>query len=219
MSDERPPQHEGAPPPPHDLTIIDVIKEVFTRFEAFAQAHLLQPRPPAQLVMIWLVGMDAVAGTIELESVVMGEYAVHDWFHAWVRIMVGGVAAGAVRYWVAGTLFHLAVLLARGRGDMRTSRYIFLYAIVPVAVVELSLRVVEMLVYGNGYFARQSGGSLDLLIGAIMFGVFVYSARLAFIGMTRLQGAEPRRALAVIVAAGVGMVAAVFGLSMMGGTQ
>jgi hypothetical protein len=218
MSDEPAPQTNGTPPAA-SLTIIDVIREVFTRFEAFAQAHLLKPRPPAQLVMIWLVGMDAVAGTIELESVVMGEYVVSDWFHAWVRIMAGGVAAGALRYWVAGSLFHVAVLLARGRGSMRTSRYLFLYALVPVAVVELSLRVVEMLVYGNAYFSGATHAAIELIVGAIMFAAFLFSARLAFIGMIRLHGADPRRALAVIVAAGVGMVIAVFGLSMMGGPQ
>ncbi|MDH3197612.1 MAG: YIP1 family protein [Candidatus Krumholzibacteria bacterium] len=220
MNDTETPQNRGAspPPPPQDLTIIDVIKEVFTRFEAFAKQHLLRPRPPQQLIMIWLIGMDAVAGSIELESVYMGEYVVSDWFHAWVRIMVGGVAAGAMRYWVAGSLFHVAVLLARGRGTMRTSRYIFLYAVVPVAVVELSLRVVEMLVYGNDYFTGDTSAALDLLVGAAMFAAFLFSARLAYIGMTRLQGADPRRTIAVLVAAGVGMLLAIIGLGAMGGS-
>jgi hypothetical protein len=222
MNGPETPQNGGTPPtapPAADLTIIDVIREIFTRFEGFAQEHLLQPRPPAQLVMIWIVGMEAVAGSIELESAYMGQYAVTDWFHAWVRIMAGGVLAGAMRYWVAGTLFHIAVLLARGRGLMRTSRYIFLYAVVPVSVVELSLRVVQMLVYGNDYFAGAKHGALDLLVGAAMFAAFLFSARLAYIGMTRLQGADPRRTLAVIVAAGAGMLIAVIGLGAIGGGQ
>ncbi len=196
----------------HSVTVLDVIRGVFRNFPEFAKTHLTGARPPALIVTVWLLGMDAVAGAMELEFVQRGDYIVDNWFHAWLRIMGIGILLGTVRYWVVGTLFHGIVRLAGGHGAMRTSRYIFLYASVPVVVVDLSFKVFQMLHYGNRYFTGQTNEILDGIMAGIMLAVYIYSVRLCYIGMCLLMGADRLRSVVLIVVimlAMFGVVAAV----------
>jgi hypothetical protein len=197
------------------MTFPDVVRVVFTGrsgFAAFAAERLVRAAPPSFFIVAWLLGMDGVAGALELEYVTRGEHLVDNWFHAWLRIMFAGIGAGVVRYWLAGTLFHGVVLLAGGRGAARTSRYIFLYAALPVVVIELSVKVVQMLAYGNDYFAGQTNPTLDGVNGGLMAGAFVYSALLCYTGMRRVQGADRTRSILVLVA--VAIAAAMFALAI-----
>jgi hypothetical protein len=196
------------PQPAHEkLTFPDVIKAVFTDYVGFAERHLKEPNPPAMLVAVWLIGMDAVAGGIELENVLGQQSAVQDWFHTWIRIMVGGAAAGALRYWLVGSLFHVMVLGAGGKGPARTSRYIFLYAALPVSVVDLSIKVLQMLVYGNGYFIGSTNAALEGVFAALMLAAFGYTLILCYRGMRTLMEADRRRSIAILAAVTAGMVA------------
>ena len=203
--------HEETPQVDH-LTVPDVIREVFTNFSHFAP-RLLAPRPPALLIMIWLIGMDAVAGMIEMEYAQQGAYLVDNWFYAWIRIMAGGVVVGAIRYWAVGSLFHLGVRLAGGNGLMRTSRYIFLYSAIPVAVVDLLLKVIQMLVYRNQYFIGQTSAILDGIIGGVMLGTLLFTARLCYIGMCQLMDANPRKSIMLMSAAALAIFVLMMGVS------
>lgn len=193
-------------PTPEKLTLPDVIKAVFTDYVGFAERHLKEPRPPVMLIAVWLIGMDAVTGAIELENVLGQQYVVQNWFHAWIRIMVGGAAAGVLRYWMVGSLFHLLVLGAGGKGPARTSRYIFLYAALPVSVVDLSIKVVQMLVYRNGYFAGSTNATLEGAFATVMLAAYGYTLLLCYRGMRALMGADRRRSIAVLAAVTVGMI-------------
>lgn len=195
------------------FTIQGVIHQVFVNFSGFAP-RLLEPRPPALLIMIWLIGMDAVAGTIEMEYVQRGTYLVDNWFSAWVRIMAGGMLVGVIRYWLVGSIFHLGVRLAGGDGLMRTSRYIFLYSAIPVAVVDLSLKVVQMLVYRNQYFIGQTSVVLDGIIGGVMLGTWLFTVRLMYIGMTQLMGADRRKSIVLITAVAVAVFVLMMGVAL-----
>ena len=190
----------------HGLTVPDLLREVFVRFTDFAQKHLTESQPPLMYIAIWLIGMDAVAGSIELEYHIAQEYVTDNWFHAWVRIMTGGVLAGVLRYWMVGSLFHVLVLAAGGRGKARTSRYIFLYAALPVAVCDLTFKVLEMVIYGNNYFTAQTNAMLDGAFSTIMLAAYVYTVVLCYRGMCVLQGTDKRRSLIVLIAAALGMI-------------
>jgi hypothetical protein len=183
------------------MTLPDVVRVVFSgpvAFVSFARTYLTRQGPPAFYLAAWLLGMDGVAGALELEFLTTGTHIVDNWFHAWLRIVFAGVAAGVVRYWLVGTLFHGVVLLSGGRGSARTSRYVFLYAALPVVVVELTVKVVQMLVYGNGYFAGLTNPSFDGAAGGVMMGSFVYTAVLCYAGMRGLMSAPRTRSLLVI---------------------
>ena len=200
--------------PPQQITLPDVIRDVFRNFPGFAEAHLSQPQPPALPILIWLLGMDAVAGAMELEYLQQGRYLIDNWFHTWLRIMGMGIILGTVRYWFVGTVFHGVVRLAGGNGPMRTSRYIFLYSAIPVVVVDLLLKVFQMLYYGNGYFTGQTSATVDAVIGGIMLGAYLYTARLAYTGMRVLMGAEWLRSIILVAAIAVVLVAGVVVLTI-----
>lgn len=188
---------EQAPPGP--MTFPDVVRDVFTRFPEFARTWLGRPRPPSQFIMIWLVGMDAVAGTIELEFVQRGSYLIDNWLYAWARVMLVGLPAGVARYWLIGTLFHLIVRIAGGHGSMRLSRHIFLYSTLPVVVADLSIKVLQMLVYGNDYFAGQTGSTFDAVVAGVMLGAYAGTLRLAYIGMRVMTGVDRLRTILLLV--------------------
>jgi hypothetical protein len=190
----------------HGLTVPDLLREVLVRFPEFAKRHLTESPPPLMYIAMWLIGMDAVAGSIELEKIYSQEYITDDWFHAWIRIMAGGVLAGVLRYWLIGSIFHVLVLAAGGNGPARTSRYIFLYAALPVAVCDLSVKILEMIIYGNGYFTEQTHPLLDGMFSTIMLAAFIYTVVLCYRGMSVLQGTDKRRSLLVLSAAGLGMI-------------
>jgi len=191
-------EHATAPP-----TLPDVLREVFVDFGAFAERWLCQPRPPSFYVVAWIVGMDVVAGTIEFEYVTRGAYLVTDWFHAWIRIFIGGMLAGAIRYWFAGTLFHGLGNAAGAQMPARTSRYILLYASLPVAVTDLLLKVIEMVGYGNAYFTGQTSTAVDGVIGAVMFGAWIVTGRMCLVGLRRMGGAPAGRSLLVLLGAAI----------------
>ena len=119
---------------PRSLTFPDVIKVVVVDFVGFAQQYLGRPGPPLMYIAVWLIGMDAVAGGIELGYVYGEQYDVDNWFFAWIRIIVGGAAIGIFRYWLVGSIFHIVVIAAGGKGIARTSRYILLYALLPASL-------------------------------------------------------------------------------------
>ncbi len=197
------------------MTFPDVVRAVFagpSGFAVFARTYLTTPGPPSFFIAAWLLGMDGVAAALELEFLTTGEHLTNNWFHAWLRIMFAGVGAGAIRYWLVGSIFHGIVLLAGGSGEARTSRYIFLYAALPVVVIELSVKVVQMLVYGNDYFTGQTNPGLDGAAGGIMMGAFAYSAILCYTGMRRLQNTERRRSFVVI--GGVAVLAMLFAIAL-----
>lgn len=196
----------------HGFTVPDLIKEVLVNYTGFASRYLTAPSPPLMYIVVWLIGMDAVAGSIELERIYSGQYALDNWFHAWIRIMVGGALAGILRYWLVGSIFHVFVLIARGHGPARTSRYIFLYAAIPVAVGDLSFKILEMIIYGNGYFVGQTNAVLDTLFSMVMIVAYVYTVVLCYRGMRLLQGADKRRSLIVLAAASLGMILMVLGM-------
>lgn len=175
------------------MTLPDVVAAVFAgpaRFVGFARARLLEPGPPSFYLVVWLLGMDGVAAAMELEYYTAGKHLVDNWFHAWLRIMTAGVGAGVIRYWLAGTVFHGIVLFAGGHGPARNSRYLFLYAVLPVVVIELAVKVLQMLVYQNDYFAGATRPALDGAAGGVMAGAFIYTAVLSYRGMRDVLGTD-----------------------------
>lgn len=209
------PHDESPALEPEHLTFPDVVRVVFagpSAFASFAARYLLRQGPPSFFIVVWLLGMDGIAAAMELEYFTTGKHLVDNWFYAWLRIMFAGVGAGVVRYWLAGTVFHGVVLLSRGHGAARTSRYIFLYAVLPVVLVELAVKVAQMLVYGNGYFGGSSNTTFDAVAGGAMAAAFMYSAVLCYNGMRAVQGTERGRSLAVLI--GVAVITLFLGVAL-----
>ncbi|MGD8414633.1 MAG: Yip1 family protein [Candidatus Latescibacterota bacterium] len=194
------------PEPPEHLTFPDLVKVLVVDFVGFARRHLTQPGPPLMYIAIWLVGMDAVAGGIELGYTYGQQYEVDNWFFAWIRIVLVGAPTGVFRYWLVGSIFHLVVMAAHGKGPARTSRYILLYALVPAAVTNLSIKVIQMLIYQNGYFAGDRNEFVESVFGLLMMAAYVFTLVLCYRGMRALQHTDRRRSVVILAALSLGTI-------------
>jgi hypothetical protein len=194
------------PDTPQNLTFPDLVKVIVVDFVGFARQYLLNPGPPLMYIAIWLVGMDAVAGGIELGYAYGQQYDVDNWFFAWVRIVAVGAPLGIFRYWLVGSIFHLVVTAAGGKGIARTSRYILLYALVPAAVTNLSIKVIQMLIYQNGYFAGERNVFTEGLFGLLMMAAYVFTIVLCYRGMRTLQQTDRRRSIVMLAALSLGTI-------------
>jgi hypothetical protein len=197
------PQSEETPP---KLAFPDLLKWIFVDFVGFSRRCLTSAPPPLMYMAMWLIGMDAMAGGIELAYISGQQYLVDNWFYAWLRIMGGGAAMGIMRYWLVGSIFHIVVVAAGGRGLARTSRYILLYALVPAAVCNLSVKILQMLMYGNKYFTGQTNAVVEGFFGMVMMAAYVFTIVLCYRGMRTLQQTDKRRSILVLVGLSFGMI-------------
>jgi hypothetical protein len=197
------PQSEEAPP---KLALPDLLKWIFVDFVGFSRRYLTSAPPPLMYMAVWLIGMDAMAGGIELAYISGQQYLVDNWFYAWLRIMGGGAAMGIIRYWLVGSMFHIVVVAAGGQGRARTSRYILLYALVPSSVCNLSVKILQMLVYGNKYFTGQTNAVVEGFFGMVMMAAYVFTIVLCYRGMRTLQQTDKRRSILALVGLTFGML-------------
>lgn len=191
---------------PQKLTFPDLLKWIFVDFVGFARRYLSAPPPPLMYIAVWLIGMDAMASGMELAYITGKQYLVDNWFYAWLRIMGGGAAMGIVRYWMVGSIFHIVVLAAGGRGPTRTSRYILLYALLPASVCNLSVKILQMLIYGNKYFAGDTNAAVEGFFGMLMMAAYAFTLVLCYRGMRGLQKADKRRSILVLLGLSLGMI-------------
>ncbi len=204
--------------PAHPPTLPDVVRDVVVDFAAFARPWVGRGRPPAFPFIVWLAGMDAVAAMVEMRSL-GGDPVTADWFHAWLRIVLGGIPAGVLRYVAAGTVFFVAARAAGARARWIAACDVFACAMLPVAVIDLGVKVVQMLVYGNAFFVGRRDAFVDAVLGMTMFGASILGLRLCWVALTAVFGA-PRVRAAVVLVAGVAVliVAALFG-ALAGGSS
>jgi hypothetical protein len=188
------------------LTFPDLVKVIFTDFVGFAQSRLTSQPPPLMFIAVWLIGMDTVAGGIELGYIAGEQYAVDNWLFAWLRIIVGGAAVGIFRYWLVGSLFHVVVIGAGGKGHAWTSRYILLYALIPATICNLSIKILQMLLYQNEYFAGQRNELIEGLFGMAMMVAYVFTLVLCYRGMRELQQTDRTRSIVILAALSIGSI-------------
>ena len=200
MEEEYTPPPEPTPRP----NLPDLIRDIVVDFTGFAGQHLTAPHPPLMFIAIWLIGMDTVAGGIELGYIYSEQYDVSNWFYAWLRIIVGGAAMGVFRYWLVGSIFHLVVMFSGGRGEARTSRYIILYALLPSSVLNLLIKVAQMLIYQNRYFTGERNLAIEGLFGMLMMVAYVFTIVLCYRGMRALQQTDRRKSIITLVALSIG---------------
>ncbi len=202
MEEDYTPPPEPTPRP----NLPDLIRDIVVDFTGFAGRHLAAPHPPLMFIAMWLIGMDTVTGGIELSYIYSEQYEVTNWFYAWIRIIVGGVAMGVFRYWLVGSLFHLVVMLSGGQGEARTSRYILLYALLPASVLNLLIKVVQMLIYQNNYFTGERNLAIEGIFGMFMTAAYVFTIVLCYRGMRALQQTDRRKSIITLVALSIGTV-------------
>jgi hypothetical protein len=116
---------------------------------------------------------------------------------------LGGVAYGAVAYWVLGWLLHRTARVLGSSGSYRLARHVLGFAAAPVALSLFLYWPVRIAVYGGDLF-RTGGsdyGTGDAVFGWIFAGVFAWSAALLVIGVRTVHAWSWLRAAAAVTPA------------------
>jgi hypothetical protein len=75
-----------------------------------------------------------------------------------------------------------------------------------MAVCSLSIKILQMVIYGNSYFTGQTNPAVEGMFGVVMLGAYGYTLILCYRGMRALQGTDARRSIAMLVALSAGMI-------------
>ncbi len=207
--------HDAPPPPPAPPTLPDVVRDVARDFVGFARAWLAGGVRPAFFFVVWIVGMDTLVAAVEMESLT-GQWTTADWFHTWLRVIFAGLFMGWVRYALGGSAYWLGIRLAGGRASLRAAWDVFAYAMLPTAVIDLGVKVIQMFVYGNAYFAGRRDAFVEGILGAAMFVGALLAMKLCWQGMTGLFGAPRGRSAAVIALTLVALFALTLAATLLG---
>jgi hypothetical protein len=171
-----------------ELPFVEYIKAVFKDFPAFCDKYLRIKNPPYLFFIIWAVG---VASAIDR----MGDYGSSSWMEVWAIVLIGGLIAGYLQYWIGGAIYHLRVKWSKGGDNYDASRNINMFSGIPIAIVSISSLLLNTIVYGNDYFESGGGSSIDILFFFIILAAIAYSIRLSYKGVMFVQKTQKTRAI------------------------
>ncbi|MBI4130077.1 YIP1 family protein [Candidatus Roizmanbacteria bacterium] len=167
---------------------IDYIKEVFKDFPAFCDKYLRVKNPPYLFFLIWATG---VATAIDRVT----EFDGSSWLEVWAIVLIGGLIAGYLQYWIGGAIYHLRVKWSKGGDNYDASRNIYIFSGIPIAIASISSLILNTLVYGNEYFKTGGGSSIDILFFFILIAAIAYSINLSYKGVMFIQQPQKNRAI------------------------
>lgn len=171
------------------LGFIDYIKEVFKDFPKFCDRYLRVKNPPYLFFIIWAAG---VATAIDR----MTEFEGSSWLEVWAIVLIGGLIAGYLQYWIGGAIYHLRVKWSKGGDNYDASRNIYIFSGIPIIIASISSLILNTLVYGNDYFKSGGGSSIDILFFFIIIAAIAYSISLSYKGVMFIQ--QPKKSRAII---------------------
>lgn len=170
------------------LPFIEYIKAVFKDFPAFCDKYLRVKSPPYLFFIIWASG---VATAIDR----MSDYGGSTWLEVWAIVLIGGLVAGYLQYWIGGAIYHLRVKWSKGGDNYDASRNIYMFSGIPVAIASIGSLLLNTIVYGNAYFKSGEGSSLDILFFFVIVAAIAYSIRLSYKGVMFIQQTQKTRAM------------------------
>ncbi|MEK7448749.1 MAG: tetratricopeptide repeat protein [Planctomycetota bacterium] len=159
------------------------ISDFLFRYKHFLRTYLAIDNLPFFYLTLWLTGMARIINKMEFKQ----KYPSDNWIIVWLVIMLGGIVAGFLYYWVTGTVYHWFARLSGGARNYRLSRYILLYSFLPYHLIIIFSIIINMIIYGNKYFAGNTNTILNYVEFGITLIVLVYSLILSFIGIRVLQ--------------------------------
>ena len=180
--------HKPAETTGEKLSFIEYIKAVFKDFPSFCDKYLRVKNPPYLFFIIWAVG---VASAIDR----MSDYGSSSWMEVWAIVLIGGLIAGYLQYWIGGAIYHLRVKWSKGGDNYDASRNINMFSGIPIAIASIGSLLLNTIVYGNDYFKSGDGSSLDILFFFVIITAIAYSIRLSYKGVMFIQQTEKTRAM------------------------
>lgn len=109
------------------VSFFQYFKECYSDFSKFAKEHLVASSPKYLLLAIWIVGIGSAADRLTSSN-------SSTWGEVWAIAIFGGILAGAITYYIAGWFYHVRVGWSKGTGTIDTSRNIYIFSSLPIAV-------------------------------------------------------------------------------------
>jgi len=180
-------------------------KECFTNFPKFTQEHLVTASPKYLLLAIWVVGIGSVADRLTSSN-------SSTWGEVWSIAIFGGILTGALTYYIAGWFYHVRVGWSKGTGTIDTSRNIYTFSSLPIAVVGIGTLFFNHLAYGSDYFDTYyyDASSIDVIFGILAIAAIGYSINISYRAVMHVMHVEKSRAIFWFVVAPIIFYALLF---------
>jgi len=180
-----------------EIGIIPLAKEYFTSYKGFLTKYIGTGKPPYWFLVFWAYGLSKAL--VRFDALLIGataNYSINTWLGFWLISLVWGIVIALIGYWVVGSIFHLGVLLAGGKGKAKTSRLIYLYSSMPHVLAAIVLIALNMLVMGKNYF-EYGGLAIEWLL--VLFIAATYSWYLAYAGAVKIQKTKKFRSILIFL--------------------
>lgn len=165
-------------------------KECFINFSKFAKDNLMVSSPKYLLLVIWVLGMGNAVDRITSSS-------SSSWGEVWAIVIFGGILSGVVAYYIGGWFYHVRVNWSKGAGTIDTSRNIYIFSSLPIAVVSIGSLIVNQVAYGSDYFGtyHSDTSSIDVIFGLLVIAAIGYSIYISYHAVRDVMHAEKGRAI------------------------
>jgi len=176
---------------PVDKTaFFEYFKECFTNFSQFAQKHLVTSKPQYLLLAIWLLGMGSASDRLTSSD-------SSSWGEVWAIVLVGGILAGALAYYIGGWFYHVRVGWSKGTGSIDTARNIYTFSSLPISVTAIGSLFFNHLAYGSDYFDTYyyDASAVDVIFALLAFAAIAYSIYISYRGVKDVMHVQKGRGM------------------------
>lgn len=168
------------------------LKECYTDFNAFCWKYLIVKNPPYLLVLIWFFGMGSTADRLTGS---LQDYS--SWGEIWAIVLIGGVLAGAIGYYIGGWWYNVRVGWSNGKENVEMARGIYLFTSLPIALTSILMLLLNQMSYGQDYLDSyySDASTVDVLFLFVFLAALIYTIRLSYKAVLELMGVERKRAI------------------------
>lgn len=191
--------------PTDKVNIFQYFKECFTNFPKFAKEHLVTKSPKYLILAIWIFGMGNAADRLTSSN-------SSNWGEVWAIILIGGILAGAVAYYIGGWFYHVRVGWSKGKGDIETARNIYTFSSLAIAITSVGALLFNWMAYGDDYFVTyySDSSTVDTLFALLALAAIIYSIVISYRAVREVMHVEKGRAIGWFIVAPAIFYVAIF---------
>ena len=210
-SDEKVTVPVAASEPIHGTTFFQYFKECLTNFSEFAKQNLVTAKPKYLLVAVWVLGIGNAADQLTSSN-------SSDWAELWIIAIFGGIFSGVFAYYISGWFYHVRVKWSKGTGTIGTSRNIYIFSSLPIAIVGIGLKFFNHVAYGSDYFATyySDASDIDVIFSLLYLAAIIYSIYISYRATRVVMRVEKKRAIGWFIVAPTLFYILVFVVAILG---
>lgn len=152
------------------VPFFEFFKELFTNFPKFAQDYLTKKNPPYWLLVMWIMGMGAVADRM-IDTIKDS----NGWGEVWAIVLFGGILGAAIAYYIQGWFYGVRIKWSKGTLDQDSARQIWLYSTFPISAVSVLSLIFCQIAYGSDFFDYYYGETTTVE------GIFIFLSLVAIV--------------------------------------